>query len=63
MNLSSRKDLATLLGVTVDQVRRNEQLWGLDKTRRDLNPRCVRYQKSQTMAILRVKGWVGGCVE
>jgi hypothetical protein len=58
MNLSSRKDLATLLGVTVDQVRRNERRWGLDKARRDLNPRCVRYRRTEAMAVLRARGFV-----
>ena len=40
----TRKELAQLLEVTVDQVRRNERRWGLHKYRRNLNGRSITYR-------------------
>jgi hypothetical protein len=58
MNLMTRKAVALLLGVSVDQVRRNERRWGLRDVRRDLNRRCVRYRTTPLMRILRAQGFV-----
>ena len=62
--LSTRKDVAGVLGVSVDAVRRNEKRWGIDKARVDLNARCVRYRHSMLMFILAARGFfqapVGG---
>ena len=58
MNLSSRKDVAALLGVSVDQVRRNEKRWGLSAARVDLNCRCVRYATDKMLQIFRSLGFV-----
>jgi ribosomal protein L13E len=58
VNLKSRKDVAALLGVTVDAVRRNEKRWGLDRARADLNCRCVRYRTTVMMSALRLRGFV-----
>ena len=58
MNMCTRKDVAQLLTVSADQVRRNEKRWGLDQARVDLNRRCVRYSTSRMMRILRARGFV-----
>ena len=58
MKMSTRKDVAQLLAVSADQVRRNEKRWGLDQARVDLNPRCVRYSTSRMMRILRARGFL-----
>jgi len=39
--------------VTPDQVRKNEKRWGLDRARRDLNRRCVRYVAAMALPILK----------
>lgn len=59
-SLISRKQIAALLGdeVTPDQVRRNEERWGIRKARRDLNCRCVRYRTRLVLMIFRTKGWI-----
>ena len=58
MHMSTRKDVAQLLNVSADQVRRNEKRWGLDQARVDLNCRCVRYSTLRMMRILRALGFV-----
>jgi hypothetical protein len=52
----TRKDVAVLLGVSVDQVRKNEFLWGLSKVRYDLNQRSVRYPRGAALRILKKCG-------
>ena len=49
----TRKDLAALLKVSVETVRLNEKRRGLDKARRDLNSRVIRYDLDQVFAILK----------
>ena len=39
----SRKEVALLLEVSVDQVRKNEEKWGLLPAKQMLTPRSVRY--------------------
>ena len=56
-HLLSRKDVAELLDVSVDQVRKNERRWGLNAARRDLNRRCIRYRTLMALAIL--EPWIG----
>jgi hypothetical protein len=57
--LLTRKDIALLLvDCSPDQVRKNEKRWGLDRARRDLNSRNVRYSAEIALTILRVKGFV-----
>lgn len=41
--LITRKEVAQVFGVTVDQIRKNEERLGLLPARVDLNGRCVRY--------------------
>ena len=55
--LLSRKDVAELLEVSPEQVRKNERRWGLHAARRDLNQRCVRYKTLMALAIL--EPWLG----
>lgn len=56
--LSTRKDVAGLLGVSTDAVRRNEKRWGLDQARVDLNSRCVRYCSARMLLILKARGFL-----
>lgn len=51
-HLLSRKDIAQLFGLSVYQVRVNEKRFGLDRTRRDVNRRCVRYNTVLAWPIL-----------
>lgn len=55
--LMTRKDVAELLGISTDAVRKNERRWGLTAARRDLNRRCVRYKTLMAVAIL--EPWLG----
>jgi hypothetical protein len=57
-NLLSRKDLAELMDITPEQVRKNEVRWGLRIARRDLNRRCVRYLASLALPTLRSLGFI-----
>ncbi len=52
----NRKDLAQILDVSVDQVRKNEKAWGLDAARYDLNLRVVRYDKERAELIIKERG-------
>jgi len=54
----SRKDIARLLDVSVDQVRRNESRWGLKPARRVFNLRFVRYRKGKVIEALRAMGLI-----
>src|ERR1043166_5993545 len=54
--LVTRKDIAALMGVSVDSVRRNEVRWGLKLVRRDLNSRSVRYRRGDPLELLTVRG-------
>jgi hypothetical protein len=56
--LISRKDLAQLLGISSDAVRRNERRLGLHRARRNINARCVRYRTDIAWTILRDAGLV-----
>lgn len=51
-----RKDVATVVGCTVYQVRSNEKRWGITQFRRDLNCRCVRYLAEKTRIHLEING-------
>lgn len=54
--LLTRKDIARMLvDCSTDQVRKNERKWGLDKARRDMNCRCVRYSSEMALRILRMR--------
>lgn len=57
-NLLSRKDLAELMDITPEQVRKNEVRWGLRVARRDLNRRCVRYLAARALPILKASGFI-----
>lgn len=54
----TRAEIASMLCVSIRQVRKNEKRWGLDKARRDLNHSCVRYKSSIVWNILLGRGWV-----
>lgn len=50
-----RKELAQILECSYDQVRKNERAWGIKSARRGLN-RCVRYERTLCLDILRRSG-------
>jgi hypothetical protein len=54
----TRKDVARMMGISADMVRRNEKRWGLTGARSDFNPRCVRYKSRIVIAILTGRGWI-----
>lgn len=53
-NYVTRKEIATLLEVSVDVIRKNERRWKLEDCRANLNARLVRYFRGKTMAKLRL---------
>lgn len=54
----SRKEIALILGVSVDSVRRNEKPWGLSEYRVNLNARLVLYWRTGVMKLFRDRRWV-----
>lgn len=58
--LLTRKDLARIIGVSVDTVERHEERWGLSGCRIKLSLRCVRYHPTRTMIVLRRLGVIQG---
>lgn len=54
----TRKEIAAMLDVTVDVVRKNEAEWGLIEARLDFNKRMIRYQSLMVRRILMSKGWI-----
>ena len=54
----SRKDIARLLEVSVDKVRRNEAKWGLKAARLGFNLRFIRYRRARAFAALRAMGLI-----
>lgn len=48
----TRKEIASMLEVSVDTVVRNESRWGIDKHRRNVSPRQVDYHRSATVLVL-----------
>jgi len=54
-NFITRKEVARLLEISVDQVRKNERRLGLQVVRCDLNARCVRYHATPALLILKEK--------
>lgn len=55
MKWLTRKDIARLLEVSVDSVGNNERRLGLDKARRDLNERVIRYRADIALKELRTR--------
>ncbi len=49
----SRKDVAQQLEISVDSVKNNEIRLGLKATRRDINPRLIRYDRIAAERALR----------
>jgi hypothetical protein len=54
----SRKDIARLLDVSVEQVRANEERWGLRSARRIFNVRFIRYRKKKALDALMALGLI-----
>lgn len=50
----TRKELATLLDVSTDIVRKNEDRWGIADYRANFNDRLVKYFRARTLAKLRL---------
>lgn len=57
----SRKDVARLLDITVDQVRKNEESLGIRRWRLRFNARFIRYRKDQTIMELEQRKLIGIC--
>ena len=49
----TRKEIAGLVGVSTDSVRRNEDLWGLTKAKVKANARLVWYNETQALEELK----------
>ena len=58
--LITRQAVADLLGpdITPDVVRKNEIRLGLDRARRDINPRLIRYRRDLVIQILTERGLI-----
>lgn len=54
----TRQEIATMLDVTCDQVRKSEKLWGIKGARCDLSRRSIRYKAAIVLRIFRLKGWL-----
>jgi hypothetical protein len=57
-NLITRQDVANLLGdsISVDMVRKNEKSLGIDRARKDINKRLIRYRRDLVVQILTARG-------
>lgn len=58
MNTLTRKDIARMVGQSTDVVRRNEERWGLDKCKRELNARNVDYREREAKKALLARGLI-----
>ena len=56
--LTTRKELASETGLSVDNIRRNEEQLGLDKCKKSLNKRAVFYTLTEAMSALQARGWI-----
>jgi hypothetical protein len=54
--LLTRKDIAAMLGISVDMVRKNEKNLGLKSARADINTRTIRYLRPKVESILAGRG-------
>ena len=52
----TRQDVALMIDLSVDVVRRNEKRLGLSDIRVDLNKRSIRYRGAEARAALRARG-------
>lgn len=57
-SLISRKEIAQMLGETPKAIGRNEARLGLDKCRRDLSKRSVRYLRISALSALVERGFL-----
>jgi hypothetical protein len=57
-NLITREDVAAMLGnnFNADMVRKNEKRLGIDKARKDINARVIRYRHDIVVQILTSRG-------
>lgn len=55
-HLMTRKELAAIIGVTVNTVLRNETNWGLSSARVTLSRTCIRYRRPEAIRSLRLLG-------
>ena len=53
----TRKELASLVNLSTDQIRKEEKRIGLDKTRAKLNKHAVRYRTVEALDIFRALGF------
>ena len=48
----TRKEIAGLISVSVNMVRRKEKKWGLDKCKLEISDRPIEYHRARAMVIL-----------
>lgn len=51
----TRKEIAHLVGVSTDSVARNEETWGLTRSKVEANKRLIWYREDEAMQALRDK--------
>jgi hypothetical protein len=54
-NFINRKEIAAILEVSVDTVRRQEVPWGIHQFRRTISPRQVDYDRERVIAALNAR--------
>ena len=52
----SRKDIARMIGESVNLIRHNEQKLGLDRAKVQINSRVVRYNETRARVALKARG-------
>lgn len=55
----TRQEIAVMVEVTEDVVRRSEQRFGILPHRQKLSRRCVRYLRAPSIAALKKRGLIG----
>lgn len=50
----TRKEVAALLEISVDQLRRREKAIGLDRARVNVSRQCIRYRTAEVYKILLI---------
>jgi len=57
-NFLTRKEIASLIYVSVRTVRRNEDRWGLNKFRIQITSRMIRFKKTEVLKLLQKKNFI-----
>ena len=54
----TRAEIARLVDVSKDTVRRNEKEWGIWAYRRQLGPFLIKFRRGPTLTLLKAKGLI-----